>query len=135
MELTEDEVDRQETMDVLRHALDTAEPPSFDPRGIQVRLVMTPTTWKVLDEIIHERATRYEQDADVYKAVHAGLRQTKQRIYVTLGINHLILRRLRFILRQTSTQDQEEPFTRMAKQIKAEGLDKNPMEVLADQGL
>lgn len=122
-------------MAVLRKAIDAAEPARFDESETSVRLVMTRATWRVLNGILEERSARNKDDQLVYEAVQEGLRETKQRVYITLAINPRVLRRMAFILRHTSTTDQEKPFKRMAEQIEKEGLTKNPMEILAKMGL
>jgi hypothetical protein len=133
--LAEEEQKRKRVMAVLKKAIDAAEPPTFDERDTSIRLVMTPATWKTLSEILKERACRNKDDKLVYEAVVEGLKETKQRVYVTLAINPMVLRRLRFILKHTSTSDQEKPFKRMAEEIEKNGLTKNPMEILAQMGL
>jgi len=133
--LESEEKKRQDLMAVLKQAIDAAEPPVFDERETSMRLVMTPASWRALDKILTERADRNRDDKMVYDAVHEGLKESKQRIYVTLPINHVVLRRLKFILSHTSTSDQEKSFKRMAAEIEKDGLSKNPMEILAQMGL
>jgi type I site-specific restriction endonuclease len=134
-ELPEEEDKRQAVMRTLAEAINTAEPPAFDERDTTVRLTMTPPSWRELSKILADRATRNKDDKMVYDAAHEGLRETKQRAYVTLAINPVILRRLHFILKHTAPANQEKSFERMAKQIEEDGLSKNPMEILAKMAL
>ena len=133
--LESEEQKRQEVMAVLKEAIDKAEPPVFDERDTQIRRVMTPNVWSTLDKILAERASRNNDDKLVYDTVLEGLRETKQRVYVTLAINPVILRRLHFILNHTATSGMDKPFKRMAAEIENDGLSKNPMEILAKMGL
>lgn len=134
-ELESEEATRQNVMFVLRTAIDAAEPSDFDESISSVRLQMTSATWRGLHATIRERARYSADDKLVLQAVEEGMRETKQRIYVTMGINHRVLRRLVFLLTHTATPTQEKPFKRLAKQIKAEGLTKNPMEILGHMSL
>lgn len=133
--IEDEENQRQKLMALLGGAIEKAEPDSFDERDTSIRLVMTPKTWGVLERILVERSSRNSDDRLVYESVLEGYRETKQRIYLTLGINPVVLRRLQFILSHTSTVDQKKPFRRMAREIKEKGLSKNPMEILAEMGL
>jgi len=133
--LSEDEETRQEIMALLRVAIETAEPPLFDESISSVRLQMTTATWKSLHSILCKRAKSNKDDALVLGAVEEGIRETKQRIYVTLGINPRVLRRLAFVLKHTGTSKQDKPFKRLADQIEKDGLTKNPMEILARMSL
>jgi hypothetical protein len=126
---------RQEVMFLLREAIESAEPPVFDEASSSVRLTMTAATYKFLHKILSERAIRNRDDKLVLEALLEGVRETKQRIYVTLGINPRVLRRLAFVLKHTASPKQDKPFKRMAKQIEEDGLTKNPMEILARQSL
>jgi len=130
-----EEEKRQAVMAVLRKAIDAADPPTFDERETSIRLVMTPATWHALDKILETRASLNKDDKLVYDAVHEEVRKTKQRIYVTLAINHLILRRLCFVLKHAPPADQDRSFKRLAEEIEKDGLTKNPMEILAQMGL
>lgn len=134
-ELDSDESRRQEIMAHLREAIETAEPPSFDESSSSVRLTMTTPTYKFLHETLRARARSNRDDRLVLEAILEGVRATKQRVYVTLGINPRVLRRLVFVLKHTASAKQDKPFKRMAKQIEEDGLTKNPMEILARQGL
>lgn len=133
--LESEERKRLEVMAVLKKAIDAAEPPAFDERDTQIRLVMTPSTWATLKKILTERASRNKDDKLVLDAVLEGLRETKQRVYAALAINPVVLRRLHFILSHTSNSTTEKPFKRMAAEIERDGLSKNPMEILAKMGL
>ena len=134
-ELASDEAQRQGVMARLRAAIDAAEPSSFDESSSSVRLTMTAATYKFLLRALKDRARSNRDDKLVLEAVLEGVRETKQRIYVTLGINHRVLRRLAFVLKHTASPKQDKPFKRMAEQIEKDGLTKNPMEILAHQGL
>ena len=133
--LASEEQKRLDVMAVLKKAIDAAEPPTFDERDTQIRLVMTPKTWEVLNKILVERAERNKDDKLVLEAVLEGIRETKQRVYATLAINPVVLRRLHFVLNHTATSDTDKPFKRMAAEIERDGLSKNPMEILAKMGL
>jgi hypothetical protein len=123
-------------MEDLREVIDRADPPRFDDKNLSsFRLVMTNLT---ADEILHqlkERAVHNEGDGDVLQAVEEGMRRTKQRVYLRLGFNPVILRRLCFVLRHTGESGKDKAFKRLAVQIEEEGLSKNPMEVIAQMGL
>lgn len=134
-DLDSDESCRQKVMAHLREAIETAEPSSFDESSSSVRLTMTTPTYKFLHKILHARARSNQDDKLVLEAVLEGMRETKQRVYVTLGINPRVLRRLAFVLKHTASAKQDKPFKRMAKQIEEDGLTKNPMEILAQQSL
>jgi hypothetical protein len=129
-----EEQKRQDLMAHLREALAIAEPPKLETIT-EVKLQMTPATWATLEKILTERAKLNKDDRLVFGAVEEGLKVTKQRVYVTLAINHAILRRLKFLLDHTPPTAQEKPFKRMAAQIEEQGLSKNPMELLAEMGL
>jgi len=130
-----EEAKRQKVLTQLREAINAADPPNFDERNYTVRLVMTHGTWKALHDILVKRAKSNRDDEPVLEAAEEGVRFTKQRVYVTLDLDHSVLRRLQFVLRHSKTTAQEKSFQRLAKQIGEEGLSKNPMELLAEQGL
>jgi hypothetical protein len=134
-ELKSEEQQRQAVMSSLRDAIDAAEPSQFDEISSSVRLTMTAATWGFLHKTLKDRARSNRDDKLVLEAALEGLRETKQRIYLTLGINHRVLRRLAFVLKHTASPKQDKPFKRMAEQIEKDGLTKNPMEILAHQGL
>ena len=134
-ELVEDEQERQKVMAVLRTAIEEAEPPKFDESDSSVRLQMTTATWKALHSVLRKAAQHNRDDNLVLSAVEEGLRETKQRIYVTLGISPRILRRLVFNLKHRAPTKQDKAFKRMAVQIEKDGLTKNPMEILARTAL
>ena len=129
------EAERQKIMEVLVDAIDLADPALFDESLTSVKLVMGPPTWEFLEDKLRELGKCGEFDAELYEMAKRGVRATKQRIYLTLPINHRYLRRLQFILRHMKSAEFEKPFGRIAKQIEEEGLSKNPMEILAQQGL
>lgn len=134
-ELPEEEAKRQQVMATLAKAIEKAEPLTFDERDTSVRLVMSPACYAYLVKTLKERASREKDYCDVVTAVEENTRHTKQRVYLTLAINPVILRHLKFVLDHTKTTLFDRPFTRMSKQIKEEGLTKNPMEILAKMGL
>jgi hypothetical protein len=133
--LAQEEEKRQRVMAELRMAIEAAEPPKFDEAISSIRLQMTGPTWKKLSDILQKRACQNADDRAVLEAVEEGFRETKQRVYITLALNHVILRRLCFVLEHTKSASHDKPFRRLAVQIKEEGLTKNPMEILAEMGL
>jgi hypothetical protein len=130
-----DEQARQKVMACLRVAIDAAEPPIFDERDTTVCLVMTPPTWKVLSGVLKGRAPLNRDNRRLFELVHESVRETKQRVYLTLGIHHETLRQLRLVLKHCQPTGWEKPFKRMAKQVEEDGLSKNPMEIIAKMGL
>jgi len=133
--LAVDEQARQELMVHLREAIDAAEPPTFDERDTTVRLVMTPPTWKILSGVLKGRAPLNKDNRRLFDVVHGSVRETKQRVYLTLDIHHETLRQLNRVLKHCPPSGWEKPFKRMAEQIEEEGLTKNPMEIIAKMGL
>jgi len=133
--IAEEEAKRQKLIAHLRRVIEEAEPADFDENLSSLKLVMTHPTAKVLLAELENRAGSNHQDRLVLESVQEGLRSTKQRMYMTLTINHAVLRRLVHVLNTTSAPAQDKVFKRLAVQIEEEGLSKNPMEVLAKSAL
>lgn len=134
-ELDEDEVERQRVMAVLREAIEAADPTDFDESEVTVRLTMTHLSWLALRELLEDAAKKNDDDRLVLDACLEGHRETKQRVYVVLPINPLVLRRLKYLLEHKAPSAQAKAFGRMAKQIEEDGLSQNPMEVIARMAL
>ncbi len=128
------EAKRQATMQMLGDAINTAEPPLFDERLAQIRLTMTHPSWSHLAACLEKRAEVADVE-DLLRACRDGHRKTKQRVYLTLPLNPMILKKLLFVLEHMSAGRHREPFARMAAEIKEEGFARNPMEILALAGL
>ena len=128
--------DYEKLMSDLSVVINRADPPRFDDENLSsFRLTMTNPT---ADEILHqlrERAVFEEIDGDLLREVEEGMRRTKQRVYLRLGFNPVLLRRMRYILLHTGDSGRDKAFKRLAEDIKKHGLSKNPMEVLARMGL
>ena len=122
-------------MATLRTAIDAADPPRFDESLSSIKLVMTRPSAASLLATLELNAQGSESDKHVFEEVKNGMRFTKQRVYLTLGIEHVVLRRLRYVLEHTNAPNQNKVFERLAKQIAKEGLAKNPMEILGQMGL
>jgi hypothetical protein len=133
--LADEEAKRQKLMAILRDAIEAADPPKFDEARTSVKLQMTHGTWACLREVLEKRANENRDDKVVLGAVMESFRETKQRVFLVLGINHAVLRRLAFVLRHTARPSQDKPFKRLADEIEERGLTKNPMEILAEMGL
>ena len=110
---------RQVLIEKLRMAIDAAEGPnSFDEAAVSVTLVMTKTTAKSLIEAVTKRRSGEDHEMErVYEAVTGCIRRTKQRVYIRLGIDHAVLKRLRLILMTTNRATSGKAFVRLAKQI------------------
>lgn len=131
-----EEEERQKLLQRLRETIDTVEPPSFDAEEHSITLMMTPKSWEVLRQILEQRASSgNETDENLLNSVQNGVKITKQRVYVSLDINPALLHQLLFILRHQAPVSQRSAFRRMAEQIEEEGLSKNPMEILGEQGI
>ena len=129
------EPDRQAVMQILAEAINTAEPPTFDPSKTTLRLVMTHPSYRALHHLLQADAWENDEGHLVLRAVDEGFRETKQRVYVTLSINPRVLKRLHFLLTHKAPSDQKKSFGRLAEQIEEDGLGKNPMEILGSMGL
>ncbi len=120
----------------LSEVIKRADPPRFDDENVSsFRLVMTHPT---ADEILHQlrkRSAFNEVDESVLREVEEGMRRTKQRVYLRLGFNPVLLRRLRYVLLHFGSSGRDKAFKRLAEDIEKQGLSKNPMEVLARMGL
>jgi len=120
----------------LSVVISRADPPQSDvERHSSFRLVMTKTTCDEILSHLRAHAKVSAEDQALLQEVEEGVRVTKQRVYVQLGFNPALLRRLRFILKTTSTKKQDKAFLRLAQEITDNGLSMNPMEVLAQMGL
>jgi hypothetical protein len=135
LELASEEEERQRVMAVLRDAIELADPPIFDESAASIKLVMTPTSWSVLRKLLEERASLGRDDRVALDACLEGVKESKQRVYLKLSINPLVLRKLKWVLDHQAPSAQDTAFARMSEQIEKDGLSKNPMEILAEQGL
>jgi hypothetical protein len=136
--LREDQATREEKdeiIDLLNSAIDTAEGPEFAANLATVTLVMTRGTHKALTEALVDRDDGSMEYGAFVQWVKNGVRITKQRIYTRLDIDHGHLRRLKLLLLTTRTKHSDRAFKRLADQIEREGLSKNPLAVLAELGL
>jgi hypothetical protein len=117
--------DREALLQRLREVIDIADPPTFDEDLSMLSLTMTPPTYTAIIEVLKSRP----DDRDTLEAVREGTHETKQRVYVKLDLNHVILRKLHFVLTHSGKQPQEKSFKRLAKDVE-HGLERNPMEIL-----
>ena len=129
-----DEVARNELLARLRSVINEADPPVFDEKMASVQLVMTNMT---ADALVHamESLTSSEEEADILRHVYEGLRRTKQRAYLRLDLNPLVLRRVRYVLMHSSSANTDKAFKRLVEEIERNGLSKNPMEILGKMAL
>lgn len=127
--------DRNALLAELREAIDRVEPPVFDERDTSVNLTMTNPTADAIVSILGEWAKHSRDDRVVLEAVNEGLRRTKQRAYLRLDLNHVILQRLHFLLRHNGGREQEKSFKRLSQELEENGLNKNPMEIIGRMGL
>jgi hypothetical protein len=127
--------DRTVLLQEMRECIDRADPPDFDDSASSVNLTMTNATADALVLIMKECAAESEEHNDAYQAVLEGLERTKQRTYLRLDLNHVILKRVHFAVRYKGKRQQEKAFKRLAKEIETLGLNKNPMEILGRMGL
>lgn len=126
---------RDDVIAELRSAIDICDK-KFDDSFSTIELLMTPLTDETLREMLKDRDDGSEDHKDLLAAYTEGRRVTKRRIYVKLPISQPILRRLRFLLDSTSAgMTRDKAFKRFSDQIKKEGLDRNPLEILAHYGL
>lgn len=123
--------EREALLQALREVIDTADPPSFDEDLSTLTLTMTPPTHEALVDALRAR----HDDRDALEAVIEGTHATKQRVYVKLDLNHVILNKIHFVLRHTNKQAQEKSFKRLALDVEINGLNKNPMEILGRMAL
>jgi len=126
---------REQVIESLRQTIDACDP-KFDDSLVSVELVMTPNTDKLLWGELKKRDDGSEDHEDLLKAVRKGRRETARRIYWKLPIDHDVLRRLKLILDTSSLPGtRDKPFKRFSRQIEEEGLNKNPLALLAQFGL
>lgn len=125
-----DSDDRAALLKELREVIDRADPPSFDEDLSMLTLTMTPPTYSAIVTALKDR----REDADALEAVVEGTHETKQRVYVKLDLNHVILRKLHFVLVHKATQPQAGSFKRLAKDVE-KAMERNPMEILGRMAL
>ena len=129
------EVERAEVLQQLLEVIDRADPPDFDERLTTIQLTMTNPTLSVLIKAVEERRGHTEEDDLVWEALQTGTRRTQQRAYLRLELDPCVLRRLSYVLLHTETDHQDKAFKRLAADIEAEALSKNPMDILGRMGL
>lgn len=122
------DMERGALLKELKETIDRADPPSFDVDDASVLLTMTNPT---ADALLKAAA----DDPELVEALRDGLKCTKQRAYVRLDLNHVLLRRLHFVLQCKAPQPQASSFKRLAVEVERDGLKKNPMEILGRMGL
>lgn len=129
------ESEREELLEDLQAVIDRADPPVFDESMTTVKTVMTHATKDTILEALEERASLSNEDAMTLEAFRKGLRETKQRVYLTLDIDFTVLRKLHYVLRHTKTAYQDKALERLAEEIEKQGFTKNPMRILGEMGL
>lgn len=117
-----------EIVEMFHEAIKKAEGPADDLTT--TTLVMTPKTSTVFLDVLSKKI-----DPEIVEWVQSHIRETKQRIYFRLPIDHEKLKQVHFVLKTTTTPKADKAFKRLADQIESEALSKNPLEVLAEFGL
>ena len=115
-------------VEMFHNAIKKAEGPADDLTTIT--LVMTPKTSTVFLEMLSTKV-----DPEIVEWVQSHIRETKQRTYFRLPIDHRRLKQVHYVLKTTTTPKADKAFKRLADQIESEALSRNPLEVLAEFGL
>lgn len=128
-----DDAHRELVIRYLADAIDHAEPPVMEP---EIVLVMTHASYDLLRQEVNRKATQDALGSTLSSVVHQCARLTKQRVYLTLETDPVLLRRLRTIMdRATHTRQTRRAFERMVEQLDKEVLNKSPLVLLAKTAL
>ena len=127
------ESQRQALLKSLQEVIDRADPPVFDENLTTIKLTMTNPSADAVLKALSSRDGK--EDADALDAVSLGLRRTAQRAYIRLELNPSVLRHICYVLRHTTTKQQDKVFERLANEIEEGVATRNPMEILGRMGL
>ena len=126
---------RDEVIDMLEDAVKAAEGPEHAENISSVTLTMTHGTATAFSEALDLKNDGSHEFQSLLDYINAATRHTKQRVYLRLPIDHTMMRKVKMVLLTTTTKHSDRAFKRLADQIELEGLNKNPLEVLAELGL
>jgi hypothetical protein len=123
----------QKAIQALQAAIDLAE---GEGGAGTITFVVTHRTAKELLKAVKGAKGRSDPIERLVSGLKAGTRKTKRRVYIEMGADPVLLRKLRDILLQAWPEgSSKRAFDRLAKQIEAEVLSKSPLRLLADAGV